>query len=372
MERRWRLLVSLAALVIVLAAMKAAGALLAPIVFGIMVAAISAPGVIWLSRHRVPAVVGALFVLLLDIGIVWLFGGLLYVAAGDVERRLPVYLDRLSAFVASLGHSLTRLPTGRARLATAHADRIGALLADFAERAASVASDATVVLFVVFFVLWELSVIGDKFKAHSRNSAEQLARIDRVVRETQKYLLVKVLTSTIAALCVYLVLHALHIELALFLALLLFVLHFIPNLGAAVAMFPAMLVAFVDHGAATAVAVGAAYLLINTIVGNILEPKLLGQTLGLSPLVVLLGMLFWGFMWGALGALLAVPLLMLAKSILQTIPDLRWMVRWLEAVPMRQMLRRGRDAPPVGLGAPKHPNAEGPSLMRRETVETSP
>jgi len=242
MERRWRLLGSLAALVVVLAAMKAAAALLAPIVFGIMVAAISAPGVIWLSRHRVPAVVGALLVLLLDIGVVWLFGGLLYVAAGDVERRLPHYLDQLSSFIASLGHSLTRLPTGRARLASAHADRIGALITDLAERVAGVASDAIVVLFVVFFVLWELGVIGEKFRSYCRNANEQLTRIDRVVRETQKYLLVKVLTSTIAALGVFLVLSVFRVELALFLALLLFVLHFIPNLGAAIATFPAMLV----------------------------------------------------------------------------------------------------------------------------------
>ena len=102
---------------------------------------------------------------------------------------------------------------------------------------------------------------------------------------------------------------------------------------------------------------GIAYLVINAIVGNVLEPKLLGQTLGLSPLVVLLGMLFWGFMWGALGALLAVPLLMLAKSILQTVPDLRWTVRWLECVPARRMLKPVREAPPLGLGAPKRSNA---------------
>jgi AI-2 transport protein TqsA len=352
MERRWRLLVSLAALVVILAGMKAAGALLAPIVFGVMVAATSAPGVIWLSRRRVPALFGALFVLLLDVGIVWLFGGLLYAAAGDVERRLPVYLDKLAVFMASLGHSLTHFPTGRARIASAHADRIGALVTDLAEGIAGVASDATVVLFVVFFVLWELSIIGDKFRAHSQNATEQLARIDRIVRETQKYLLVKVLTSTMAATLVFFVLRAFQIELALFLALLLFVLHFIPNLGAAIAMFPAVLVAFADRGPGVAVAVGFSYLVINTIVGNLLEPKLLGQTLGLSPLVVLLGMLFWGFMWGPLGALLAVPLLMLGKIILQNIPDLRWMVRWLEAVPVRRMLRKGGETPNVGLGAP--------------------
>jgi AI-2 transport protein TqsA len=353
MERRWRFLVSLAALVVIVAGMKVAGALLAPVVFGFMVAAISAPGVIWLSRHGVPALLGALFVLLLDIGIVTLFGGLLYVAAGDLERRLPVYLDQLSTFVTSLGHSLTRLPTGRAGIASAHADRIGALLTDLAGQVAGVASDAAVVLFVVFFVLWELSIIGDKFRAHSHNAAQQIERIDRIVRETQKYMLVKVLTSTVAAALVFFVLRAFRIELALFLALLLFVLHFVPNIGAAIAMLPAVLVAFADRGPGTAVAVGLLYLFINAIVGNVLEPKLLGQTLGLSPLVVLLGMLFWGFVWGSLGALLAVPLLMLGKSILQTVPDLRWMVRWLEAVPTRRMLKKGGDAPSVGLGAPK-------------------
>lgn len=370
MERRFRVLVSLAALVVILAAMKAAGALLAPVVFGIMVAAISAPGVIWLSRHGVPALFGALLVVLIDVGIVWLMGGLLYVAAGDVERRLPVYMDQLSAFMASLGHSLTRMPTGRARIATAHADRIGTLLTDLAEGVAGVASDATVVLFVVFFVLWELSVIGEKFRAHSHNSVAQIARIDRIVRETQKYLLVKVLTSTLAATLVFFVLHALHIELALFLALLLFVLHFVPNVGAAVAMIPAVLVAFADRGPGTALAVGILYIFINTVVGNLLEPKLLGQTLGLSPLVVLLGMLFWGFMWGSLGALLAVPLLMLGKTILQTVPDLRWMVRWLEAVPMRKMLKKGGDAANVGLGASKSPPA-GLGAPKSTTVVTS-
>lgn len=354
MERRWRLLVSLAALVVILAGMKAAGALLGPVVFGIMVAAISAPGVIWLSRHGVPALVGALLVIVIDVGVVWLLGGLLYVAAGDLERRLPIYVDQLSAVMASLGHSLTHMPTGRARIASAHADRMGSLITDLAERVASIASDAAVVLFVVFFVLWELSIMSDKFRAHSHNSTQSLARIDRIVRETQKYLLVKVLTSTIAAALVFFLLHAFEIELALFLALLLFVLHFVPNIGAAVAMVPAVLVAFADRGAGTALAVAGAYVLINAVVGNLLEPKLLGQTLGLSPLVVLLGMLFWGFMWGPIGALLAVPLLMLGKTILQTVPDLRWMVRWLEAVPARRVLKKGGgEAPNVGLGAPK-------------------
>jgi predicted PurR-regulated permease PerM len=354
MERRFRILISLAALVVILAGMRAAGALLAPVVFGVMVAAISAPGVIWMSRHRVPALLGALIVLALDIGVITLFGGLLYVAADDVERRLPMYMDQLSGFMASVGHSLTRLPTGRARIATAHADRIGAMLTDLAESVAGVASDAAVVLFVVFFLLWELSIIGDKFRAQSHDATTQLARIDRIVRETQKYLLVKVLTSTMAAALVFFVLHAFDIELALFLALLLFVLHFVPNIGAAVAMVPAVLVAFADRGPGTALTVAAAYVVINAVVGNLIEPKLLGQTLGLSPLVVLLGMLFWGFMWGPLGALLAVPLLMLGKTILQTVPDLRWIVRWVEAVPVRRMLKQGGgEAPNVGLGAPK-------------------
>lgn len=83
----------------------------------------------------------------------------------------------------------------------------------------------------------------------------------------------------------------------------------IPNIGAAIATIPAVLAALASQGPGTAALVALGYLLINLLVGNVLEPRVLGRTLGLSPLAVLLGMLFWGWLWGPSGALLSVPLI---------------------------------------------------------------
>ena len=117
------------------------------------------------------------------------------------------------------------------------------------------------------------------------------------------------------------------VDLALLLASSLFVLHFIPNIGAAVATIPAVLAALASQGPGTAALVAIGYLLINLLVGNVLDPRVLGRTLGLSPLAVLLGMLFWGWLWGPAGALLSVPIMMVAKITLENVDGLSWVAR---------------------------------------------
>jgi Zn-dependent protease with chaperone function len=82
--------------------------------------------------------------------------------------------------------------------------------------------------------------------------------------------------------------------------------------------------ALMDRGPAAALTVGIAFLVINTLVGSLLEPRMLGTRLGVSPFVVLVGMLFWGWLWGPAGALLSVPILAATKIVLENIPDLAW------------------------------------------------
>src|SRR6185503_9708945 len=83
-------------------------------------------------------------------------------------------------------------------------------------------------------------------------------------------------------------------------------------------------VALLQHGPGTALLVGAGYLIVNGVVGNVIEPKVMGRTLGLSALVVLLAMVFWGWLWGPIGALLSVPLTMVAKISFENSAQLRW------------------------------------------------
>ena len=107
--------------------------------------------------------------------------------------------------------------------------------------------------------------------------------------------------------------------------LLAFVLNYVPNIGSIIAAVPAILLTFLMFDIFKAVIVTIGYLVINVVMGNIIEPKFMGQRLGLSPLVVFLSLLFWGWVLGPVGMLLSVPLTMTAKIALDTREDMRWL-----------------------------------------------
>jgi predicted PurR-regulated permease PerM len=172
----------------------------------------------------------------------------------------------------------------------------------------------------------------------------QFEQLDRIVRQVQLYLVVKFWTSLLAGMSAYIVLKAVGVDLALLLALTLFLLHFIPNVGTAIATAPAVVFALADKGPAAAVTVGVAYLSINTLIGNLIEPRMLGTRLGVSPFMVLLGMLFWGFMWGPIGALLSVPILVATKIAVENIAELAWLSVLIGGTPSNTLVDPARES----------------------------
>lgn len=317
--------VTAAAIVVIIFGLRFAEAFLVPLTIGLTVAAISAPLANWLSRRGAPAVVSASVVLLVDIAVLTGVGRLLLLAASDLQERLPAYISKLSAMSTTFERYLQR--HGLHKVADASwisGEQAGALIKDFAGNFASGASHLALVMFVVFFLLCELTVMGEKLRQLSGDADAQFERVDRIVRQVQLYLVVKLWTSLLVAVGAFIVLTIAGVQVALLLSLLLFLLHFIPNIGATIAAIPAVAVAFMDQGPAAAVTVGIAYLVLNMVVGNLVEPRMLGARLGMSPFVVLVGMLFWGWLWGPAGALLSVPILAATKIVLENVPDLRW------------------------------------------------
>jgi len=355
--------ITAAAAVIVISGLKYAQALLVPVLLGIMIAAASSQLVTRLLRRNVPPLAVAIVVLVLDIGALTLLAGLLIVAAGDLHTLLPIYVAKVSsandvvrAYLQSHGLAGADASTG------VSLDLLPAAVSKVADQCASLLSYGTVVVLVAFFTLCEVTQLGDKLRSLTDRAEQQFSRVNRIAHEIQRYLAVKTLTSLVAALAAFIVLKAMGIQLALLLALALFLLHFIPNVGAMIAAVPAVIAAFADRGLGSAAVVAGAYILIATAVGSVLEPKLLGRTLGFSPLVVLLGMLFWGWLWGPLGALLSVPLMVVAKIVLENIPDLAWIARLVENAPDLSPARERASIPMlrrpsyiIGLG--KNPNA---------------
>ena len=184
-------------------------------------------------------------------------------------------------------------------------------------------------------------------------------RVTKIVREVQDYLGIKTVVSLATGLLIGVLTWLLGLDFPILLGLIGFVMNYIPTVGSIVAAVPALLLSVVQFGSVgnfTLVAVG--YGVINTVFGNIIEPNLLGRRLGLSTLVVVLSLLFWAWVWGPVGALLAVPLTMIVKIMLENTEDLRWVAILLDKSPPQ-------DVRPVGIPTVLNPEdfeeyGEGP------------
>jgi len=186
--------------------------------------------------------------------------------------------------------------------------------------------DILLVLVFMLFILagWSrlLQRIG---KAYDSDRAQQIVRvITSVERRTQTYLLAKTLLSLGTALAVMGILLLFGVDFVIICGLLIFLLSYIPNFGSILATIFPILLCFMEFGFGWRLPFLAVSLIgLHTVFGNVLEPMMMGKGLNLSPLVVMLSLIFWGWMWGIVGMVLAVPLTATVKIIFEEIESLR-------------------------------------------------
>ena len=162
-------------------------------------------------------------------------------------------------------------------------------------------------------------------KENKRNIDEWM----KIITKIQSYFLIKVKTSFITALWALGVLWYYDVSYALLWSILVFFLNFVPVIGSILAAIPAIIMAGIDHGMITAFWVASWYAVINMVIGNILEPKIMGKGLGLSALVIFLSMTFWGWVFGPAGMILSVPLTMVFQFMFQQYDETRWVALFL-------------------------------------------
>ncbi|MDP3559929.1 MAG: AI-2E family transporter [Legionellaceae bacterium] len=176
----------------------------------------------------------------------------------------------------------------------------------------AVASSAVLIGLYVAFLFIEQLFFQQKLDALFSNPQHRALLdtiISRIAKDTQTYLALKTFTGLLAAIPCWMIMRWVGLDFAEFWALLIFFLSYIPNIGAIIAtMFPVLLavVQFQDPVPCTILTVGIVS--IQFVVGNILEPKFFGQSLNVSPLVILLSLALWGTIWGILGMFLSVPI----------------------------------------------------------------
>jgi len=201
-------------------------------------------------------------------------------------------------------------------------------------RAAQFVGTALMVFLIMAFMLSEATVFPEKFRVIMGDGERKGGRLTKVVTEVQTYLGIKTVVSLATGLVLGGWAWVMGLDFPVLLGLLAFLLNYIPTVGSIIAAIPAILLSLILVGTAGhALLVTLGYVVVNTLFGNILEPSLMGRRLGLSTLVVILSLLFWGWAWGPLGALLSVPLTVIVKIWLENTQDLRWVAILLDKSP---------------------------------------
>lgn len=317
-----------AAFVILVAGMKAAAPLLVPFLLAVFIALICAPPIAWLKAHRVP---GGAAIVVMVLGIVLgagLVGTLVGTSIVDFRGDLPYYEQRLLEMSRGLQEWLAE--RGLKFDLNDWRDNVnpGAVMQLAGNTLASLGNLTTngfMILITVVFILAEQVRFRDKL-AQARNvPGESLGAIGRFTDSVNHYLGLKTLTSLLTGVLVGLSLWLLGIDYAMMWALLTFLLNYVPTIGSILAAAPTVLLALVQIGPVTALIAAGVQVVINVVIGNIVEPRLMGRGLNLSPLVVFLSLVFWGWILGPVGMLLSVPLTMLVKIALENDPDTRWL-----------------------------------------------
>jgi predicted PurR-regulated permease PerM len=331
---------TLAALVIVIAGLRAAGGFFLPLLAALFLAVVSTPVLAWLERVRVPRVLAIVLTLLLDVallaGIVALVGSSL----SGFNEAVPRYQTAIEELVRSsvAGLRARGLPIEDEEL-TALGDPgwILRVVGDLLRELTAIVSNALLVVLLVAFMLFELAPARAKLSILLGGPHAHLEALAATTGKVQRYLVVKTLLSAITGVAFGLWLGALGVDFPVLWGLLAFLFNYIPSIGPAIATIPPVVVALLTAGPGTAAAAAAGCLTVNVVVGNVVEPRMMGEQLGLSTFVVFTSMLFWGWLWGPVGALLAVPLTMLLRDGLAQADETRWLAvmmgssDWVEA-----------------------------------------
>lgn len=329
MPRALVVLVGAASVVVVVAGVQAVAWLIGPAFMALIVVIAVAPVQGWLRRHNWPAWATTLVVILLVYAIlIGLALGIVYSVA-RLATELPKYASATDGLVSSATAQLAALGVGPEQLAQARsslslgslAGVLGALLSSVA----GLASNLVFLLALLLFLSVEAGGTGDRLASIAADRPKVAEALGHFAWGTRQYLLVTTVFGLIVAVLDTVALALLGIPLAATWGLLSFITNYIPNVGFIVGVVPPALLALLVGGPQLMVVVVVVYVGINFVVQSIIQPRFIGDAVGLSVTVTFVVLVFWAWLLGPLGAILAIPLTLLAKALLVDIdPRARW------------------------------------------------
>jgi len=324
-----------AALIIVLAGIKLSTTIVVPFLLATFVAILTSPFVSSLTRRKIPRPLSVAIVILVLLGVLTVFSVVVSSSVNALTQSLPRYQVAVNQQIVD---GIARLEregvqvSQEALVSALDPSAIFGVTSAVLSASAGIASTIILVLLVAAFMMLEAPGLHSKLERLLERLLDSVNDdpLAHATTQVQRYLVVKTNTSAATGLIAGVYVWFWGVDLALFWGLLAFALNYIPNIGSFLAAIPPVILALVLLGTGPALGVAIGYISINMIIGSIIEPRYMGQTLGLSPTVILLSLIFWGWMLGPVGALLSAPLTMIVKIMCDHIDQWNWLGDLLE------------------------------------------
>ncbi len=328
-----RTISGLASVIAVIAAvwfLRAASVFAMPLAAAFFLAILVRPIQVWLDRH-LPAKVNWMSLpvtALVILGVLAIGLGLLWICVMLVIEAAPRYSDEFAKLVRDI-QQWAESHDVDVDQSFGDMQQVSERLVNVTTMIISSASYIIAMLTLIFFLAILLLVEWDEIQRRARttishdSSQGAMDMLNAVASKIRKYLVVRTAVSALTGLTAWGTLYLLDIDLAPLWAVLIFMLNYIPNIGSVISIIPPVLFAALQHDAWWAMLTWAALGAIQLFIGNYIDPRLEGRTLKVSSLLVLVSIIFWGWVWGIPGMILGVPMTITMITIFSHIRPLK-------------------------------------------------
>lgn len=328
----------LGAIALTLTLFKDLSSVLAPAFLAVNLVVTTYPAYRWLEKHRVPRILAALIIgvllfsvlVLVTVSLVWA-GTSMVASLTEYGPRFTEFYNQVIAWLTSVGFDEAALLN---QLKSVSPSNVIGLVGNIVTQASSATSTMVVILICLAFLVFDLPSMAKRLAITDKLHPSFTSSLEGFAVGIRRYWLVTTLFGFIVAILDGIALVIVGVPLPLVWVVLSFITNYIPNVGFFIGLIPPMLLALLEKGPTEALIVVIAYCVLNFVIQSVIQPKFTGDAVGITPVVSFVSLLLWTAVFGALGALLALPLTLMVKSLLlDNDPRARWVGALISSSP---------------------------------------
>ena len=317
-----------ASFVVIIAGVKMASQVVVILFLAIFISSIFSTLLKVLQKKHIPRLFSYFIILLIVSGIGVMLAYVINISLNDFLTNLPTYEEKLKNTILNLLHFAqdSGIQIDKAKIMGAlNFNSFFGFTTNIIGSIGTFLSKFLLVVIGVAFILAESKSFQTKLRVIFRNNAKKLEHFNLFSFNIQKYFVVKSFTSFLTGFIITIVLTLFGVDYPVLWGVIAMLFNFVPVVGSIIASIPAVLLTFMNLDINTTIWVIVLYVIINISISNILEPKLMGKELGLSPLVIFFSLIFWGYILGIVGMSLAVPITMTLKIAFDSNTSTHWL-----------------------------------------------